>query len=288
MRLINTSTFAIQDFTGKEVPQYAILSHRWHSSEEEVSYHDFLDGAKRDTYGWRKVQRCCRIALINDLRWCWIDTCCINKASSSEESRSINSMFAWYEGSAEGFVYLDDVDCLDRSTPEAQSEIAASRWFTRGWTLQELIAPSKLTFFNSRWESLGTRSDLVDILTKITSIPADVLTGQTSHLTCSIAQRMFWAADRTTTVVEDQSYSLMGLFDVNMPLIYGEGTKAFMRLQEEIIQRSTDQTIFAWTDSSPQKAFLHPIHRASRLTMAAVSAACQPISLTTQPQTISP
>lgn len=259
MRLINTSTFELEDFTGRPVPKYAILSHRWQDPSEELSFHDFLAGAKRSTGGWAKIQDCCRMALVHDLQYCWIDTCCINKESSSEESRSINSMYAWYEQSTEAFVYLYDVHASSVAHGEdGNDEFRNSRWFTRGWTLQEMIAPKKVTFFNSRWEVLGSKAELSELLMEITTIPGDVLKSERSHLTCSVAQRMFWAAERKTTVIEDQAYSLMGLFDVNMPLIYGEGEKAFMRLQEEIIQRSTDQTVFAWSDESSEKGILAP------------------------------
>lgn len=257
MRLINTSTLQIEDFTGRKIPQYAILSHRWLVATEELSYYDFQAGVKRDSGGWAKIQDCCAIALQNDLMYCWIDTCCINKESSAEESRSINSMFAWYQASSWGIVYLGDVHCSTLDS-ESEYELQRSKWFTRGWTLQELIAPPKLVFFNSQWELLGDKFELSGLLARITNIPADVLRGEKDHLTCSVAQRMFWASDRITTVVEDQAYSLMGLFDVNMPLIYGEGEKAFMRLQEEILKRSTDQSIFAWSDETPQKGILAP------------------------------
>ncbi|KAK5087222.1 hypothetical protein LTR05_004393 [Lithohypha guttulata] len=262
MRLINTSILALEDFTSHpKIPAYATLSHRWQTRDQEVSYHDFLSGAKRNTSGWAKIVEYCRVALLHDLRYCWIDTCCINKESSAEESRSINSMFTWYERSRKAFVYLDDAHCEDISTIHSlrgEEDFAASQWFTRGWTLQELIAPSNMTFFNSRWEAIGTKYSLAELISRITNIPTDVLRGERSHLSCSVAQRMFWIGDRVTTVIEDQAYSLLGLFNVNMPLIYGEGEKAFMRLQEEIIQRSTDQTIFAWSDHSMEKGVLAP------------------------------
>ena len=248
----------LEDFTGRDRPKYAILSHRWLPATEELSFYDYQAGLKRESLGWAKIHDCCRIALQHDLLYCWIDTCCINKESSAEETRSINSMFAWYQASTQGFVYLGDVHCNDLVSPESEDEFKQSKWFTRGWTLQEMIAPPKLIFFNSRWEILGEKDQLYHLLGRITSIPSDVLRGERSHLTCSVAQRMFWAADRSTTVIEDQAYSLMGLFDVNMPLVYGEGTKAFMRLQEEILQRSTDQTIFAWSDETLEKGILAP------------------------------
>ncbi|KAK5949483.1 hypothetical protein OHC33_009475 [Knufia fluminis] len=259
MRLINTSTLQLEDFKGQSTPKYAILSHRWQAPSEEVSFADFNAGRKRLVGGWFKIKDCCHMALLQDLQYCWIDTCCINKDSSAEESRSINSMYAWYGQAAEAFVYLDDVHCSSIASKEEINELSNSRWFTRGWTLQELIAPQKVTFFNSSWEPLGTQIDLCSHLEKITSIPEGVLCNDVRPNDCSVAQRMFWAADRETTEVEDEAYCLIGLFDVNMPLIYGEGEKAFIRLQEEIIQRSTDQTIFAWSDEdSNEKGVLAP------------------------------
>ena len=261
MRLINTSTLQLEDFRGLPTPKYAILSHRWQTPTEEVSYDDFNAERKRLAGGWFKIKDCCHMALLQDLQYCWIDTCCINKDSSAEESRSINSMYAWYGRATETFVYLDDVHCSSLTTADSTNELQNSRWFTRGWTLQELIAPTKVTFFNSRWESLGTKDELCSLLEKITSIPEGVLCNKISPHDCSIAQRMFWAADRETTEPEDQAYCLIGLFDVNMPLIYGEGDKAFVRLQEEIVQRSTDQTIFAWSDDQLEKGILAPSPR---------------------------
>lgn len=261
MRLINTSTLRLEDFRStSRLPDYAILSHRWRAAFEEVTFHDFLDGTKRDTAGWAKIVDFCKVALADDLKYCWIDTCCINKESSAEETRSINSMFAWYAGAKKAVVYLEDVHCEEVSVEgsDEQSTFASSEWFTRGWTLQELIAPREVVFYNSGWIPLGSKSSLCGMLSEITSIPAEVLRGERSHLSCSVAQRMYWAANRETTVVEDQAYSLLGIFDVNLPLIYGEGSKAFMRLQEEIMQRSTDQTIFAWSDERLVKGVLAP------------------------------
>lgn len=123
-----------------------------------------------------------------------------------------------------------------------------SDWFTRGWTLQELIAPesTRLVFFNKAWHHLGTKRELAEDIKEITSIPTRLLRYD-HHLTnYSIAARMSWAARRTTSVIEDMAYCLLGLFDVNMPLLYGEGGKAFMRLQEQILLRSHDESIFAW------------------------------------------
>ncbi|KAF9065070.1 hypothetical protein BDP27DRAFT_79642 [Rhodocollybia butyracea] len=122
------------------------------------------------------------------------------------------------------------------------------KWFTRGWTLQELIAPKTVVFFAKGWEKIGTKASLSGILTEITGIASEVLLSTADSSEMSIAARMSWAAGRKTTRIEDRAYSLMGIFGVFMSPIYGEGEHAFIRLQEEILKVSDDQTIFAWKD----------------------------------------
>ena len=124
------------------------------------------------------------------------------------------------------------------------------KWFTRGWTLQELIAPEDMTFFGSEWDLIGTKFSLAGVIARITGIEESVLHLLAALKGCSVAAKMSWAAHRRTSRVEDIAYSLLGLFDVNMPMLYGEGNKAFRRLQENIVRQSTDQTIFAWQSTS--------------------------------------
>lgn len=126
-------------------------------------------------------------------------------------------------------------------TPE--QEVPTSRWFTRGWTLQELIAPNFIIFLNRMWQAIGTRESLASAIEKGTKITSKDLR---NWKTCSLATRMSWAAKCTTLRIEDQAYCLMGLFGINMPLLYREGQKAFVRLQLEIIKTSDDESIFAW------------------------------------------
>jgi len=184
------------------------------------------------------------------LEWVWIDTCCIDKSSSAELSEAINSMFRYYQNAVKFYAYLADVPSND-NVRSADSAFVYSRWFTRGWTLQELIASKRVFFYSQDWVQLGSRYDLCAQIASITGIAAEVLVGAEQSptkdfRTSSIAQRMSWASKRRTTRLEDIAYCLMGLFDVNMPLLYGEGTKAFLRLQEEILKRSNDNTLFAW------------------------------------------
>ncbi|KAI3319251.1 hypothetical protein HD806DRAFT_509468 [Xylariaceae sp. AK1471] len=236
MRLIHTTTFEIHEFPGDSDKDYAILSHTW--SDEECSFQDM---SKPECYkarrGFEKIKFCCDQAALDGLEWAWADTCCINKDSTAELSEAINSMFRWYRKAAVCYVYLSDVT--------NQTDLASSRWFTRGWTLQELIAPSNVQFYSSNWKLLGSKDTLQDTIQCITEIDKVVLSSGTFGQVC-IARRMAWAAKRTTTRTEDQAYSLMGIFDVNMPLIYGEGKKAFLRLQQEILRVSDDQSLFAW------------------------------------------
>lgn len=237
MRLINVNNLQVQEFFGDQIPQYAILSHRW--QEGEVSFHEMeLDTAKL-RFGFAKILQCCDLARQDSLGYIWIDTCCIDKTSSAELTEAINSMYQWYCESAVCYVYLFDV--LDKTLFEQSS------WFERGWTLQELVAPPKMRFYNSSWKLIGSKKDLEKHIIRATGIPSTVLS--TGDLTnCSVALRMSWAAKRITTRGEDIAYSLLGIFSINMPLLYGEGReKAFLRLQEEIVRRSNDQSIFAWS-----------------------------------------
>jgi hypothetical protein len=184
-----------------------------------------------------------------------VDTCCIDKTSSAELSEAINSMFSWYRDAAICYVYLSDVGGGDDVSQKSR-DISTSLWFSRGWTLQELIAPSVVVFFARDWSEIGSRSVLIEQITAATGIDRglfnnDLLspTGTSNRNRLnqySIAQKMAWASKRKTTRVEDEAYCLLGLFGVNMPLIYGEGKTAFIRLQEEIMKRSSDHSIFAW------------------------------------------
>ncbi|KAI6013252.1 heterokaryon incompatibility protein-domain-containing protein [Pisolithus marmoratus] len=235
---------------------YAIVSHRWGTEVKhgEMTGLAAMEVRKRDKIkgrdGYQKIIRSCKQAEKDGYSWLWIDTCCINKDSSAELSEAINSMYRWYRNAQRCYVYLGDVG--DSTFPIEQdfSKFGKSNgwpeWFSRGWTLQELIAPKEVEFFNKNWVSIGTKQDLTSILEDITRIPEEVLQDGRVFGRSRVAQVMSWAADRTTTRVEDRAYSLLGLFDVNMPMLYGEGSKAFQRLQLEIIRVSSDHSIFAW------------------------------------------
>lgn len=275
MRLINASTLKLETFHDSSTPRYAILSHTW--GDSEITYSE-LRGLRtgllnaririKSKAGYYKIAQCCSQALQDGLDYVWIDTCCIDKSSSAELSEAINSMFRWYKHAVVCYVYLDDIDVFDpmrsggisfaRGEPKrfwttnidmiSEKDLSKARWFTRGWTLQELIAPENVAFYIKGWNYVGNKVSMRKKLARITGI--DELTLVVRNLEAvSIARRMSWAAKRVTTRTEDLAYCLLGIFDVNMPLLYGEGEKAFVRLQEEIMKDSMDQSLFAWGPS---------------------------------------
>lgn len=249
MRLIDVQTLKLREFFGDgNIPPYSILSHTW--SDEEVSYQDWLyrDLATIKTWkGYKKIMHACALSKQLGFDFMWCDTNCINKESSAELSEAINSMFAYYRNSGLCLAYLEDVR---KSNRLRYRPFAQSRWFTRGWTLQELLAPDDVRFYDIDWAEMGSKTQLVASLTSITGIHPQYLMNPDSVQRATVSQRMSWAAKRTTTRIEDEAYCLLGIFDVNMPLLYGERGRAFVRLQEEIIRHNSDHTIFCWLQES--------------------------------------
>ena len=246
----------VLEFSDDETAEYAILSHRW-IDPTEIDYEEMVDLGKMDRQqqdeirgrqGYKKILDACKQAQTDGYEWMWVDTCCIDKRSSAELSEAINSMYRWYGNARVCYAYLHDVDG-SFPTEEDDEKYPKSNgwpeWFSRGWTLQEMIAPQNLQFFNKDWQPIGNKNRLAETLEEITGVPQHILAdGLEGNRPC-VAQIIMWAANRTTTRVEDKAYSLMGLLDVNMPMLYGEGKKAFHRLQLEIIRSSNDQSIFA-------------------------------------------
>ncbi|KAI1775282.1 heterokaryon incompatibility protein-domain-containing protein [Hypoxylon cercidicola] len=240
MRLLNTRTLRLVD-KPSGVRFYATLSHRW--TDDEVTFDDIADVRKaRRQAGWTKIFDFCKKAHAHGYDYAWVDTCCIDKKSSSELSEAINSMFNWYRGADVCYAYLADYE--HGAVPEEQ--LPKCEWFTRGWTLQELLAPDNVRFYDKMWAYIGDKESFAPLISRITSIPEPVLSGKEALSTYSVAQRMSWAASRVTTRIEDTAYCLLGLFDINMPLLYGERHKAFFRLQKEILENVHDLTILAW------------------------------------------
>ena len=268
MRLLNTATLEFGEFFAGLIPEYAILSHRW--GDYEVSYKQFRKAlVPQDSPGLVKIQRFCQLAAERGFQWAWIDTCCVDKRSSAELSEAINSMYKWYRSSRECYVCLSDVEfssselSLLKSFKETfwdmeecsnfRDRFRKSSWFTRGWTLQELIAPTTVIFYDTHWNEIGPLEHVRMDVAEATQIAADWIGPQDTRRLwkASVATRMSWASCRATTLEEDMAYCLLGLFNVNMPLLYGEGgKKAFYRLQVEIMKVSDDESLFAWRASN--------------------------------------
>ncbi|KAI1128144.1 heterokaryon incompatibility protein-domain-containing protein [Nemania abortiva] len=271
--------------------QYAILSHTWGCVDEKSNkwiYHDDEvkydeQDCQRDFLGlsdasislgkrksYLKIYDTCRIALRLGYSYVWIDSCCIDKSNSSETAESINSMFRWYSEAAVCLVYLAD-SCGSKSFSVGANEKGARsgdysshsrrlrtkngtpcRWFSRCWTLQELLANNMVYFYDNQWDSIGPLESLKDEISDITKIDTRALLHTKELWAYSIETKMSWAATRESSIPEDTAYCLLGLFDVNMPLIYGEGAgKAFQRLQLNIIQSTSDLSVFAWHEKPP-------------------------------------
>ncbi|KAK5112295.1 hypothetical protein LTR85_011567 [Meristemomyces frigidus] len=260
LRLINATTRVFDPDATRTSP-YAILSHTWGQQKEEVLYRDVRNGVAQQKSGCAKIDGTCKQADQDSLELIWVDTACIDKESSSELDEAINSMYAWYQGAAVCYVLLSDVpggftfsvnSQLDGEQDESNrvqitESLRASRWFTRGWTLQELLAPTKVEFFARDWSFLGTLSDLLPFIAEITGIPTPVLAKEKPLAECSTAQKLSWASARETTRPEDAAYCLFGMLDVQMPLLYGETMqKAFLRLQAASLTKPRDLSILAW------------------------------------------
>lgn len=257
IRLINTDTLQLKSFTGDRIPKYAILSHTWEhdgevSFQEMTAINDRACNPTASTPGYRKIVGTCEKARSQGIAYAWVDTCCIDKTSSSELSEAINSMYRWYEKADLCYALLSDYD-IGISTPHtASSETALTRcrWFSRGWCLQELIAPRNLVFFDAKWNYIGSKVELSTLISKVTHVNEEVLIDSSLIRTIPVARRLSWAAERRTNREEDMAYCLLGVPDINMPMLYGEGVKAFTRLQEELVKASNDLSIFAFLHSS--------------------------------------
>ncbi|KAF2759753.1 HET-domain-containing protein [Pseudovirgaria hyperparasitica] len=253
MRLLNTFTLEIREFIVQNTPPYAILSHTW--GVGEITFEDLIKEDKtqaRQKNGFLKLNGFCEKAKEVGFEWVWMDTCCIDKKSSAELGEAINSMFAWYQKANVCYAYLDDFkyppNCTEpdyMDSPNAYVDsLKKCRWFTRGWTLQELLAPGSIEMYAPDWSEIGTKATLASQISSITGIQLNIIRGYGVEL--NVAQKLSWAAGRSTTKIEDIAYCLLGIFNINMPLLYGEGTKAFRRLQEEILRTTDDYTLFIW------------------------------------------
>jgi hypothetical protein len=249
MWLIDSTTIRLKFVHGPSSSPYAILSHTWNDNDE-VIFQEFISPDRDVTHSrFRKITETCRLARERGIPYVWVDSCCIDKTSSAELTEAINSMFRWYTESTVCFTYLADLAVYSK----IDSALRNCKWFTRGWTLQELVAPKNVEFYDESWNFIGLKINLLEELPEITRIHKDVLRDNDSLPNFTVATRMSWAAHRQTTREEDLAYCLLGIFDVHLPLIYGEGSNAFIRLQEAIAQVTCDLSLFAWTDQDEQE-----------------------------------
>ncbi|TBU55240.1 hypothetical protein BD310DRAFT_884657 [Dichomitus squalens] len=264
MRLIETRTGRFRWFDDPRTVRYAVLSHVWSKEDDpnhvpEQTYQDVCrihreagDGVPVLPLLSDKIRSFCDLALAEGYEFAWADTCCIDKSSSAELSEALNSMYNWYGHAVVCYAYLPDVSNPSRPpSQEWELEFRTSRWFTRGWTLQELLAPGIVIFLSSTWECLGSKRTLSSLVTSITGIPHTVLTMERALNQVSVAERLRWASSRITSRKEDEAYCLMGIFGVHISITYGEGSSAFMRLQEKILKHIPDQTLLVWGSVLP-------------------------------------
>ncbi|KAI0133731.1 heterokaryon incompatibility protein-domain-containing protein [Xylariales sp. AK1849] len=248
LRLEEGDKLTLTDDLTHDIPPYAILSHTWGRPGDEVKLQDIRDKEYRQKPGYRKILFCGEQAQRDGLEHFWVDTCCIDKTSSAELTEAINSMYRWYQNAEKCYVYLPDVstscDVDSRSFRSSWlRELQDSKWFTRGWTLQELIAPPVVEFYSSNGQKLGDKTSLEETIHDITRIPILVLRGNWQS-EVQLHTRISWLYNRETTRQEDKAYSLLGLVGVSMPVIYGEGEEeAFIRLCREVILRYYSEQI---------------------------------------------
>jgi hypothetical protein len=241
MRLLrreHDGQYILTTFDSGAIPRYAILSHTWGAATDEVTFRDFIENKYKDKVGFNKIRFCADQALKDGLEYFWVDTCCINKLSSAELDGAINSMFKWYSKSKECYVYLSDV-ASDRSL-DGSITLQDSRWFTRGWTLQELIAPSLVEFFTVDGQKLGDKRSMAQQLHSNTHISLGALLGAPLS-SFTVDERLSWMRKRQTKEEEDAVYALVGIFDVSLSSTYGEDyAKALHRLKRGIKDLNDD------------------------------------------------
>lgn len=242
------------DLDDDKRPPYAILSHTWaDDNSDEVTWTEVETEEGQKKPGYQKIRFCAEQARKDGISHFWVDTCCINKDSQTELSEAITSMYRWYQEAVKCYVYLPDVSCRQQDAGGDSyavwwPQFQASKWFTRGWTLQELLAPKTVEFYSCERVFLGDKKTLARQIHQITGIPVDAL-HNLSLTQFSVSERMRWAAKRVTRKAEDRAYSLLGLFDVSIPVIYGEGEKkAFRRLQREMQELAGENVPFMEVD----------------------------------------
>ncbi|OAL47428.1 HET-domain-containing protein [Pyrenochaeta sp. DS3sAY3a] len=235
-QLRHSRDFSLVECFNESVPPYAILSHTWGADYEEVTFSDMKEKTGKMKAGYRKLTFCAERAAQDGLQFFWVDTCCIDKSSSAELSEAINSMFRYYQRAAICYVYLSDVF--------SKQDLFGSRWFTRGWTLQELLAPKLVQFFTAEGKWLGDKGTLMYEIHEITGISMRALQGEPLSA-FSVQERLLWTMGRQTKREEDAAYSLLGILNAHIPPIYGEGRDHALRRLFIAVKDTQDRDKFA-------------------------------------------
>jgi hypothetical protein len=240
MRLINVETMQLHYLPNADIVEieYATLSHTW--GQHETTYQEWNNAQARDSDGAKKIRDACQVVKESlGLQWLWADTCCINKVDAEEVNEAVSSMFSWYQSSTVCLAYLSDVPTANTDNNELlSSQVRNSRWFTRGWTLPELLAPSELIFHAADWTVLGRRDDsLAELISEITGIDQAYLSGRKNVQQASISKILSWMSNRKTSRVEDMVYCMLGILGIDMEIHYGEGRGAVDRLRGKIEQK---------------------------------------------------
>ncbi|KAG0701294.1 hypothetical protein DFH29DRAFT_852779 [Suillus ampliporus] len=235
---------------------WVMLSHKWESKEPLM--HDIHDKVVYDLDPGGtvvKLQTFCKVTRDAGHRRAWSDTCCTDQNNNVELQRSVNSMFVWYRNSALTIVYLSDVPPSSKS-----GALADSTWNTRGWTIQEFLAPNVVLFYQVDWnpylnDSSPDHKESVAIMQELkdaTCIDAQALVAFRPGMR-GARQKLQWASTRVTTLQEDIAYSLFGIFGIHLPVIYGEMKQnALGRLLQEIVAQSGDITALDWVGKSSE------------------------------------
>lgn len=251
MWLIETSTFRLSEFT-TSVPSYATLSH---VTEEDEAPHESPGHIRREicNRSRKTVERACVQARTAGISWLWNYATCVDRYSWAAQSEAINSLAQIYRGCEYTIIYLADLVFELVGHETLGERLADCRWFKNIWSIPQIIFSRAAFFFSTDWTQIGTKISLLPLISAIIGIDKPALDDSDCLEDYSIAKRMSWASRMTTTRTEDSAYALLGLFDVSLPIIHGEGQKAFFKLQEEILKDTNDFSLFAWDSPVPQE-----------------------------------
>ncbi|KAL2106812.1 hypothetical protein VUR80DRAFT_6186 [Thermomyces stellatus] len=263
MRLLHTRTLNLEQFYDLQTrPHYVVLSHTWEPGH--LNYADLTDRRERALSGPGSalVHHACDVALKLGYEYIWIECICVDGSSTAEVSEAVNSAFRWFQKAAVCLVYLAD---LPAGSPNDDTSWRRCEWWTRAWTLPELLAPSTVHFYDKDWNFRGTKTSppLLGIIARITTVSEDVLRDGSLIPGVSVAKRMSWASTRKARRVEDRAYSLLGIFGVHMQAIYGEGAESFKRLQDEILKDTRDVSLLAWEAQPEEKRLFRGLFASS-------------------------